>query len=175
MEKEGAGAGHSQLLGRIPSSAWLAPTAVVIGEVEIGNHSRIGPNSVVRADSGRVTIGEQSIIQENCFIKASPPNGVTLGRRVMVGHRSVLEGCVVHDEAVLGAGVVVMEGAQIGKGALIQPGTMVPSNSVIPPYTLCRGIPGRAVRSLTPQEIDELKKKWVIFEHQFNSRLAPDS
>ncbi|MDH7480197.1 MAG: hypothetical protein QHH02_09310, partial [Syntrophomonadaceae bacterium] len=84
MNREGAGTGHSQLLGRISSSAWLAPTAVLIGEVEIGSHSRIGPNSVVRADSSRVTIGEHSIILENCFIKASPPNSVTLGRRVMV-------------------------------------------------------------------------------------------
>lgn len=149
----------------------IAPTAVLIGQVEIGGNSSVSSNSVIRGDSHSVVIGSNSTVLENCFIKDSAPYGVTVGNHVTIGHRSVLQGCTVQDEAVIGAGVLVMEGASIGSGALIFPGSVVARGTVIPPNSMFMGIPGKIVSNLKYEEVSEMKKKWMLFEHRDDSLL----
>jgi carbonic anhydrase/acetyltransferase-like protein (isoleucine patch superfamily) len=147
--------------------AWIAPTAVLIGQVVIGENAKVHYNSVIRGDESRVVIGDHTVVLENCFIKSSPINQVQLGSRVTVGHRSILEGCTVRDGAVIGDGARVLEGALIGEGAVVRPGAVVFQNTVIPPYSLFSSYPGQPPRELTAEEINEMKKRWKTFENRW--------
>lgn len=140
--------------------SWIAPTAVLIGRVELGDNTRVLYNSVIRGDNLQVTIGSNTLVQEDCFIRSSSLYGVEIGNHVTIGHCSVLEGCTIQDGVVLGDGVRVLEGAQIGRGARVEPGSVVFQNTVVPPYTFFSSNPGQPIRELTEEEIEDMKKQW---------------
>ncbi|NPV90464.1 MAG: gamma carbonic anhydrase family protein [Firmicutes bacterium] len=153
---------NHQAAQRIP--AWIAPTAVLIGQVVLGENVQVHYNSVIRGDGSRVVIGDHSVVLENCFVKSSAANQVVIGSRVTVGHRAVLEGCIIHDGAVIGEGAQVLEGASVGRGAMIDPGAVVPRNSVVPPCSRFSVLPGQPPRELTAEEMDEMKALWEEIE-----------
>ena len=140
--------------------AWIAPGAVVIGDVEIGEDSSVWFGSVVRGDIHSIRIGARKNLQDHCVVHVTRGRfSTTIGDEVTVGHRGTVHGCVVHDGALVGIGATVLDGAVIGEEALVGAGAVVPPGMEVPPRTLVRGIPARIARELSPEEIAAQRKR----------------
>ena len=143
---------------RIPPSAWVDPTAVVIGDVVIGERSSVWPNVTIRGDVHSIRIGNETNVQDGSVLHVEEHKfSLTVGDRVTVGHSVVLHGCVVEDDCLIGIGAVVLNGAVIGKGSVIAAGALVPEGMAIPPGSLAMGVPAKVRREVTPEEQERFR------------------
>jgi carbonic anhydrase/acetyltransferase-like protein (isoleucine patch superfamily) len=150
----------------IHPSAFVAPGAVVRGEVHLAENSSVFYNAVLRGDRAPISIGEGTNIQDNCVIHVEYDLPVTLGKNVTVGHGAILHGCTVGDETLIGMGAIVLNGAQIGKSCLIGAGALVTQNAVIPDGCMAVGSPARVKRPLTPEEMDGLRQSAADYRQE---------
>ena len=132
----------------LADTVYVAPGAFVIGSVAVGEKTSIWFNAVVRGDMDMITIGEECNIQDNATIHTDTGYPVIIGNRVTVGHNSVIHGCSIDDDALVGMGAVVLNGAKVGEGAIVGAGSVVKSGMEIPPYTLAVGSPAKVVKEL---------------------------
>jgi carbonic anhydrase/acetyltransferase-like protein (isoleucine patch superfamily) len=145
---------YGELEPRLHESVWIAPGAVVVGDVEIGADSSVFYGSVLRGDVERIRIGERTNIQDQATIHVSQGiHPALLGDEITVGHRAVVHGCRVGHGALIGIGAIVLDGAEIGEEALVAAGAVVTPGTRIEPRTLAVGMPARPVRVLTPEEL----------------------
>ena len=138
--------------GKAPQTAgavFVAPNATLAGEVVLQRGSSVWYGAVLRADTGRITVGENTNVQDNAVLHTGPDLDVTLGRGVSVGHSAVVHGCTVGDNCLIGMHATVLNGAVIGAGSLIAAGALVPQNAVIPAGSLVVGVPGRVLRPVS--------------------------
>lgn len=150
----------------IHPSAFVAPGAVVRGEVHLAENSSVFYNAVLRGDRAPISIGEGTNIQDNCVVHVEYDLPVTVGKNVTVGHGAILHGCTVGDETLIGMGAIVLNGAQIGKSCLIGAGALVTQNAVIPDGCMAVGSPARVKRSLTPEEMDGLRQSAADYRQE---------
>ncbi len=169
--------------GKIPligKDVFIAPSADVIGEVSIGEHSSIWFGAVLRGDVNAITIGKNSSIQDGCvvhvthFTKEDKSDGfaTTVGDNVTVGHHVTLHGCKVEDACLIGMGSIILDGAIIGKESIVAAGSLVTRNKVFPPRSMIMGNPAKVVRELTPQEVDSLylsAQNYVAFKSLYQA------
>lgn len=142
----------------IADSAYVDPSAQVIGKVTIGEQSSIWPNVTIRGDTNTITIGNETSIQDNSVLHCDEgPFKLTIGNRVTVGHQAMLHGCTVEDEALIGIGAIVLNGARIGRGAVIAAGAVIAEGAEIPEYSLVMGVPGKVKRPLTDEERERFR------------------
>lgn len=139
---------------RIDEGAFVAPTAVLVGDVSLGPRASVWFNTVIRGDIDSITVGEASNIQDGCILHVDAGSPLTVGQHVTVGHRAVLHGCTVGDGALIGMGAVILNGAKIGEGAVIGAGAVVPQGREIPPRVLALGTPAKVVRELAEEEVE---------------------
>ncbi len=137
---------------RIAASAYVDPSAQVIGDVEIGERSSIWPNVVLRADVSGIRIAEESNVQDNCVLHGDVDKPVSIGSRVTIGHSAVIHGCELEDGCLIGIGATVLNGARIGKGSVIAAASLVPEGMQIPPESMVRGVPAKVKRQVTEEE-----------------------
>src|SRR5215210_5855043 len=138
---------------KIAASAYIDPSAQVIGDVEIGERSSVWPNVTIRGDVNFIRIGEESNIQDNTVVHVEHDTYPTfVGNRVTVGHSVTLHGCVIEDDCLIGIGAIVLNGARIGQGSVIAAGALVPERMEVPPGMMVMGVPAKVKRELTPQE-----------------------
>jgi carbonic anhydrase/acetyltransferase-like protein (isoleucine patch superfamily) len=138
---------------RIAASAYIDPSAQVIGDVEIGECASVWPNVVLRGDVNAILIGDETNIQDNSVLHGeSGQHRVVVGKHVTVGHSAVIHGCVVEDECLVGIGAIILSGARIGRGSVVAAGSLVPEGDVIPPDSLAAGTPAKVKRQVTEQE-----------------------
>jgi carbonic anhydrase/acetyltransferase-like protein (isoleucine patch superfamily) len=143
---------------RLANGVWIAPTATVIGDVEIGEGSSLWFGAVVRGDVYPIRIGRGTNIQDNSVLHVSAgEHAVQVGNDVTVGHAVTLHGCTVGDGALVGIGSIVLDGAVVGEEALIGAGSLVTPGTVIPPRVLALGSPCRVKRPLTEEELAHLR------------------
>lgn len=144
----------------VASSAWVSPSAVIIGDVVLGDNASVWPGAVVRCDGAKVIIGASSNIQDLCCLHASPYDhggtDLVIGERVTVGHRAIIHGCHIGDEALIGCGAIVLDGAVVQPRVMIAAGSLVPSNKVLESGWLYMGSPVKQVRRLTEAELAHL-------------------
>jgi len=168
---------HLGIRPDIHPNAFLAPGAVVVGDVVIGDSSSVWYQCVLRADIQRITIGSGSNIQDGTVIHLSSDLGTSVGDRVTVGHRALLHACEISDEVLVGMGAIVMDGASVGTQSIIAAGALIPKGMRIPPGSLVMGSPGRIVRELNAEERDSIRlwaEKYirVAEEHRsFHARI----
>lgn len=141
---------------RVAADAFVAPGAILAGNVELLAHSSVWYNAVLRAELDTIVIGERSNIQDSVSVHADDGFPVTLGSDVSVGHNAVVHGCTVGDRVLIGMNATVMNGAVIGDECLIAAGALVSQGTVIPPGSLVAGVPARVRRELTTAERDGL-------------------
>lgn len=136
---------------RIDPTAFIAPTAVIIGNVEIGAESSIWFGAVLRGDDPErpIRIGSRTSIQDNCVLHVSHRGPTLVGDEVTVGHGAVFESCVVERGALIGMNAVLLHGCVVGEGALVAALSVVPEGMVVPPRTLVAGAPARVRKELT--------------------------
>ena len=138
---------------RIDASAWLAPGAVVVGDVTVGPDSSVRYGSVLRGDVNCIRVGARSNLQDQCVVHVTQHRfSCEIGDEVTVGHRATVHGCVVEEGALIGIGAIVLDGARIGAGAVGGAGAVVTPGSEVAPGTLVVGVPARRVREITPEE-----------------------
>lgn len=136
----------------IPPSAWVHPSATVIGHVVLGRDVSVWPGAVLRADRATITIGDETNIQDGAVLHGDPGKPCRLGARVTVGHRAVVHGCTVEDGALIGIGAIVLNEAVVGAGAVVAAGAVVTERMVIPPGVLVAGVPAKVIRPLTDDQ-----------------------
>ena len=134
---------------RIAASALVDEAACIIGDVEIGEESSIWPGAVIRGDMGRITIGKQTIIEDNCVVHSGMPGSdtgdVTIGDRVIIGHGAVLNGRAVGSHVLVGMNATILHGSEIGSFCIIGAATLVGDGKKVPDYSLVVGVPGKIV------------------------------
>ncbi|MFD1623921.1 transferase hexapeptide repeat family protein [Azospirillum griseum] len=137
----------------IDPTAFVHPSAVLIGDVVIGPRCYVGPCASLRGDFGRIILEAGSNVQDNCTMHAFPGHDAVIEVDGHVGHGAVLHGCVVKRGALVGMNAVVMDGAVIGEQAIVAAMAFVKAGFAVPPRTLAAGMPAKLVRELSDQEI----------------------
>ena len=135
--------------------AYVHPDAVVIGSVTIGPESTVWPAAVLRGDDGFVLVGARTSIQDGTVIHTTPRRPTTVGDECVIGHLAHLEGCTIHDGALVGSGSVVLHGAVVETGALVGAGAVVPNEMVVPSGAMALGVPAKLrADAVTPDAIE---------------------
>ena len=156
---------------QIHSTAYIAPTAQIIGDVHIGKNSSVWFQAVVRSDLDRITIGDRTSIQDMCVCHADENIPLTIGNGITIGHRSVIHGCTIEDNCLIGMGAIVMNEAVVGKGSVVAAGAVILERTIIPPYSLVTGLPGRVKKTYENREALERSIR-IMSESYMNSTLA---
>lgn len=168
------------LEGRTPQregDTFIAPTAVVIGDVVLKHEASVWWGAVLRGDYDAITIGERSNVQDNAVVHMDEGFPVTLGARVTIGHKAVLHGCTIGDNALVGINSVVMNEVVIGDDCLIGSNTLLTEGKVIPPRSLVLGSPGKVVRELSDDEVAEItgfSDRYVRNFRRYQAQLKPE-
>ena len=140
----------------VSPDAWVAPDANVIGKVTLGPDASVWFGSTLRGDNEMITVGRGSNVQENCVFHTDMGYPLTVGENCTIGHKVMLHGCIIGDNSLIGMGATVLNGAKIGKNCLIGAGALITENKVIPDGSLVMGVPGKLVRELDAQAIQQL-------------------
>lgn len=140
-----------------PKTAYVHPSAVVIGDVKLGANSSIWPGAVVRGDLAQIIIGEGANIQDCCVLHTGTLK-LNIGGGVTVGHGAILHSCDIGDRSLIGMGAIILDAAKIGEDCIIGAGTVIPGGKIIPPGSVVIGNPYRIIRQVTPEDIANNKK-----------------
>lgn len=142
-----------QLAPRVPDDAFVAPGAMIIGDVELGASASVWYGAVLRGDVQPIRIGARTNVQDGAIVHAtSGRTPTTVGDDVTVGHRAILHGCTVGDASLIGMGAIVLDDAVIGRECLVGAGALVTSGTVVPDGSLVVGSPAKVRRALTDEE-----------------------
>src|SRR5881227_4389660 len=148
---------------QIHPTAYVAETAVVIGDVEIGAESSVWFGAVVRGDCYYIRIGARTNIQDGTVVHVTNGTHATiLEDEVTVGHNVTLHGCHVERGSLVGIGSIVMDGCRVGERSLVAAGALLSPGTIIPPRSLVMGFPARVKRQLTDEEVADLEVFWKI-------------
>jgi len=143
---------------KIHPTAFIHPTAVVLGDVTLGARVSVWPTAVIRGDSDTITIGDDSNVQDGTIIHADDGVPTTIGRRVAIGHRAIVHGTTIDDDCLIAMGAVLLNHVHVGTGSIVGAGAVCREGMLIPPNSLVLGVPARITRSTTPEDRDRIKK-----------------
>ncbi|MFO1278316.1 MAG: gamma carbonic anhydrase family protein [Burkholderiaceae bacterium] len=141
----------------VDPSAWIADSAQVMGRVTLAEDVSVWFGTVIRGDTESITIGRGSNIQDGTVMHADIGMPIVLGEHVTVGHKVMLHGCTIGDETLIGIGAVVLNGAKIGRNCLVGAGALVTEGKEFPDGSMILGSPAKAVRTLTPEQMQGLR------------------
>jgi carbonic anhydrase/acetyltransferase-like protein (isoleucine patch superfamily) len=141
----------------IDPSAYVAESANVIGQVTLAANATVWFGVTLRGDNERITIGENSNVQDGAMMHTDMGYPLTLGKNVSIGHQAMLHGCTVGDGSLIGIQAVILNGAKIGKGCLVGAGALVTEGKEFPDHSLIVGMPAKAIRTLTQDDLDRLQ------------------
>lgn len=167
---------------KIGDKTWIAPSADVIGDVEIGEDCSVWFGTVIRGDVHYIRIGDRTSIQDLSMVhithhkgedrhKAGDGSPTIIGSDVTIGHRVMLHGCTIEDACLIGMSATILDNAVIGKESIVGAGSLVTKGKVFPPRSLIMGSPAKVVRELTDEEVAELyasAKRYVSFKNEYN-------
>jgi carbonic anhydrase/acetyltransferase-like protein (isoleucine patch superfamily) len=159
----------------IDPSAFIAPTAVVLGDVTISAEASIWYGAVIRGDTAPICIGRQTNVQDGCILHADPGFPCTLGDRVTLGHGAIVHGAMVEDDCLIGMRAVVMNGAKIGRGSIVAVGSIVTEGTEIPPGSVAIGQPAKVKREVTERDLNRIRhaaEHYVAAGQAYKSALS---
>lgn len=143
---------------RVPDEFfWIAPTAVVIGNVTLKENASVWFGSVIRGDNEPIVVGKDSNIQEGCTLHTDPGFPLIIGEGCTIGHNAIIHGCKIGDNSLIGMGATVLNGAQIGSNCLVGAGALIPEGKQIPDNSLVVGMPGKVIRELDDNAVQGLR------------------
>jgi carbonic anhydrase/acetyltransferase-like protein (isoleucine patch superfamily) len=161
---------------RIDANAFIARTAVVLGNVEIGPDSSVWYFTIIRGDTDRIVIGAETNLQDLTMVHADEGVPCVLGSRVSVGHRVILHGCTIEDECLIGMGAIVLNGVRVGTGSVIGAGAVLVEGTVVPPGAVVIGVPARVVRQVDDglrRRIDQTWRHYVVQAERHRAGMFP--
>lgn len=136
---------------------WLAPDSHVMGHVSLGADVSVWFGAVIRGDNEQIRIGRGSNVQDGAVLHSDPEFPLAIGAHVTIGHRAIIHGCTIGEGSLIGMGATVLNGAVIGAGCLVGANALVTEGKSFPDNSLIVGAPARAVRTLTPQQVEQLR------------------
>ena len=145
-------------------SAYVHPSAVLIGDVIVGERAYVGPGACLRGDFGRIVVEAGANIQDTCMLHGFPGKDTVVGPEATIGHGAVLHGCVVRRGALVGMNCVVNDNAEVGEDAMVAALAFVKAEAHIPARSLAAGIPARILRELTAQELRWKKDNMLLYQ-----------
>jgi carbonic anhydrase/acetyltransferase-like protein (isoleucine patch superfamily) len=160
----------------IDPSVFIAPHAVVLGDVYIGRDSSVWYHTVIRGDTERIRIGEGTNLQDFTMVHADPGIPCLIGSRVTVGHRAILHGCVVEDDCLIGMGAILLNHVKVGAGSIVGAGALLLERTEIPPGSLVLGSPGKVVKPIgegVKARIDGAWRRYVEMARRHRSGEFP--
>lgn len=140
-------------------TVFIASNATVVGDVVLGENVNIWYGAVLRGDSGKITVGDGSNVQDNCVLHEE----VTLGKGCSVGHGAILHGCTISDNTLIGMGAIVLDGAKIGCNCLVGAGSVVTGKMDAPDGSLILGNPATVVKPLKPEQIEATRQNGLHY------------
>lgn len=155
-------------------SAWIAPSAEIVGDARLGSKTGVWFGAVIRADNTPILVGARSNVQEGAMLHSDPGAPLTIGGGVTIGHHAVVHGCTIGDNVLIGIGAVVLNRAVIGSDSLVGAGALVTEGKNFPPGSLIVGAPARVARALSADEIARLRQSasgYVARARQFATGL----
>ena len=164
--------------GRLPQiapSAYVDESAVVIGDVTIGDDSSVWPCAVIRGDVHYIRIGSSTNIQDGSVLHVMKDLcPLILGDKVTVGHAATLHGCTIESRCLIGMGSIILNYAKIGAGCIVAAGTLIPEGMIVPPGSLVMGHPGKVRRPTTPEDLDSIDQyaaRYVGYKNTYLQEL----
>jgi carbonic anhydrase/acetyltransferase-like protein (isoleucine patch superfamily) len=142
---------------QVDPAAFLAPGAVVLGDVTIGPESSVWFGAVVRGDAEAIRIGRRTNVQDGCVLHADPGFVCTLGNGVTLGHGAIVHGATVEDDCLIGMRAVVMNGAKIGRGSVVAVGSVVLEGMEVPPGSVVMGQPAKIKRQTSERDLERIR------------------
>lgn len=160
----------------IPQSCFIEETAVVIGDVVMGEDCSAWFHAVIRGDVNYIRIGDRTNVQDLCMLHVThDTHPLIIGDDVTIGHNVVLHGCTIQNRVLVGMGAIIMDGAVIGEDSVVGAGALVTENTIVPPKSLILGSPAKVKRPVTEQEltwIRESAQNYIRYSRQYLS--GPD-
>ena len=151
--------GYRGVTPKIAATAYIDPSAQVIGDVVVGERSSVWPNTTVRGDVNYIRIGDETNVQDNCCLHVQRDEfPLIVGNRVSVAHSVTLHGCVIEDECLIGIGAIVLNGARVGAGSIVAAGALVTEGMQVEPGSVVMGTPGKIRRTATVQDRERIQK-----------------
>jgi carbonic anhydrase/acetyltransferase-like protein (isoleucine patch superfamily) len=158
-------------LPKIPKSCFIEETAVVIGDVVMGEECSVWFHAVIRGDVNSIRIGDRTNVQDLSMLHVThDTHPLVIGSEVTIGHHVVLHGCTIQDRVLVGMGAIVMDGAMIGEGSIVGAGALVTEGTIVPPKSLILGSPAKVKRPVTDKElawIKESAENYVRYAHTY--------
>ena len=151
---------------KVGKNVFIAPNATVLGDVSLGDNVSVWYGAVIRADTDSITIGDATNIQDGVICHTDPGIQMNIGRENIIGHGAVLHGCTVGDNNLVGIRATILNGAKIGNGCIIGAHALVTEGMIVPDYSMVMGVPGKVVKTLPPQVIDQLKLGAAHYLHE---------
>jgi len=142
----------------IPASCYIAPEAVIIGDVRLGERVNVLFGAVIRGDDEPIVIGDDSNVQDGTIVHVDWNVPAVIGSRVAIGHRAIVHGATIEDDVLIAMGAVLLNGVRVGSGSIIGAGAVLPEGKRIPENSLVIGVPGRIVRQTTAEERERIKR-----------------
>jgi carbonic anhydrase/acetyltransferase-like protein (isoleucine patch superfamily) len=142
---------------KIERAAFIAKNATLVGRVELGVDSSVWFGAIIRADNDLISIGDASNIQDGCVVHTDDGIPLHVGARVTVGHMAMLHGCTIEDECLIGIGAVLLNRSRISRHSVVGARALVTEGKTFPERSLIIGSPARAIRTLTDEEIAEIR------------------
>ena len=156
----------------IAASAYVDPSAQVIGKVTLGERTSVWCNTTLRGDVNTITVGDDSNIQDNSCLHVDRDAPLVIGKNVVVGHSVTLHGCTVGDDCLIGMGAIVLSHARIGAGSIVAAGALVTEGTHIPPNSLVMGTPARIVRPVDAALRTRIAHTWAHYVEQAERHRA---
>ena len=156
----------------IDQSAFVAPEATVIGDARIGKGCTVWAGVVIRADNDKITIGDETNVQEGAVLHVDAGVPMTIGKGVSIGHQAMLHGCTVGDGSLIGIQAVILNNAKIGKNCLVGAGALVTEGKEFPDGSLIIGSPAKVVKELSPEQIKGLADNAALYVKHAANYLA---
>src|SRR5437660_8902675 len=149
---------HKGRVPRIHRTAFIDPSAQVIGEVEIGDESSVWMCVVIRGDVNRIKIGRRSNVQDGTIVHVmTKTHPTTIGDNVTIGHGAIVHGCTIEDQCLIGMGAILLNGSHVGTGSIVAAGTLLVEGMKVPPRSLVMGSPGKVKRTLADAEVADIQ------------------
>ena len=160
----------------VAASAYIDPSAQLIGDITVGERASVWPNVAARGDVNSIAIGDESNVQDNSVLHCDGGGfPLIIGNRVTIGHQAMLHGCTIEDDCLIGIGAIVLNGARIGRGSVVAAAALVPEGMDVPPGSMVMGVPAKVRRSVTAEEQERFREgcqHYVELSNHYRNELA---
>ena len=144
----------------VPASAYVDPSAQLIGDVRLGERASVWLNCAARGDINFIAIGDDSNVQDGSVLHVQGDVPLVIGKRVTLGHNVIAHACTIEDRTLIGMGSIVLDRAVVGTESIVAAGALVPMGMVVPARTLVAGVPARVKRELTDEDVELIDRHW---------------